>query len=165
MSDVSPDSADFRLYWAYMPKFRILSSSDFMQTFSVFLMAFLFICMICLTAAMVIAYTRCQTIALNNRYVFDDLKRLGGSPGYLRQELQNQCGNVFRIPAVTGMSTMSLLYGMMLFANDGKFTRSEILGFLLCMVVIAVIAAFFFGIYKHTLHILCLQLEIPDSKQ
>jgi len=54
---LSPAAPDFRLYWAYMPKFRILSANDFMQTFSVFLMTFLFICIICLTAAMVIAYT------------------------------------------------------------------------------------------------------------
>ena len=164
MSGLSPDAADFRLYWTYMPKFRILTASDFMQTFSVFLMTFLFICIICLTAAMVIAYTRCQTIAINNRYVFDDLKRLGASPAFLRKEVRLQCGNVFKIPAVTGMSAMSLLYGMVLFANDNRFSRSEILGFLLCMAVMAVIAAFFYGIYVHTLRIVCMELEIPESK-
>lgn len=164
MSGLSTDAADFRLYWAYMPKFRILSANDFMQTFSVFLMTFLFICIICLTAAMVIAYTRCQTIAINNRYVFDDLKRLGASPAFLRKEVRLQCGNVFKIPVITGMSAMSLLYGMILFANDGRFSRSEILGFLLCMAVIAVIAALFFGIYVHTLRIVCMELEIPESR-
>lgn len=165
MSSLSPDAADFRLYWAYMPKFRILSVNDFLQTFSVFLMAFLFICIICLTAAMVIAYTRCRTIAVNNRYVFDDLKRLGGSPGYLRRELRQQCGNIFKIPSITGMGAMSFLYGMMLFANDGKFTRSEILRFLLCMAVMAVIAGLFYGIYTHTLRILCMELDIPTEKR
>ena len=45
-------------------------------------MMFLFIAIICSLAAMVICYTRCMTIALNNRYVFDDLKRLGAPPPF-----------------------------------------------------------------------------------
>ena len=160
MSALDPDATDFRLYWAYMPKFRILDTSDFMETFAVFLMTFLFISIICLTAALVIAYTRCQTIAVNNRYVFDDLKRLGGSPGYLKKELRRQCTDVFRIPAASGMGAMSFLYLMILFANDGRLTMSEILGFLICMGIIAAVGALFYGIYTHTLRIISLQLEI-----
>ena len=78
-----PDSTDFRMYWSYMPKIRLLDQNDFMQNFAVFLMMFLFIAIICFTAALIICYTRCQTIALNNRYVFDDLRRLGASPEFL----------------------------------------------------------------------------------
>ena len=36
---------------------------------------------VCLIAACIILHTRCQTIALNNRYLFEDLKRLGAYPG------------------------------------------------------------------------------------
>lgn len=160
MSNLSPDTSDFRLYWAYMPKFRILTVNDFMQTFSVFLMTFLFICIICLTAAMVIGYTRCQTIALNNRYVFDDLKKLGASPSFLMKELRQQCQNVFRIPVIIGMSAMSFLYGLILFANDGKFTMTEIQGFTLCLGIILILAALFYGVYTHTIHRISRQLEI-----
>ena len=71
-----PDSSDFRMYWTYMPKIRILDQNDYMRTYAVYLMMFLFIAIICILAAMVIGYTRCQTIALNNRYLFDDLKKL-----------------------------------------------------------------------------------------
>ena len=160
MSNLSPDASDFRLYWAYMPKFRILTVNDFMQTFSVFLMTFLFICIICLTAAMVIGYTRCQTIALNNRYVFDDLKKLGASPSFLMKELRQQCQNVFRIPVIIGMSAMSFLYGLILFANDGKFTMTEIRSFILCLEIILILAALFYGVYTHTIHRISRQLEI-----
>ena len=128
--------------------------------FSVFLMTFLFICIICLTAAMVIGYTRCQTIALNNRYVFDDLKKLGASPSFLMKELRQQCQNVFRIPVIIGMSAMSFLYGLILFANDGKFTMTEIQGFTLCLGIILILAALFYGVYTHTIHRISRQLEI-----
>lgn len=160
MSHLSPDAPDFRMYWMYMPKFRILSVNDFLQTFAVFLMTFLFICIICLTAAMVIGYTRCQTIAINNRYVFDDLKRLGASPAFLLKELRQQCGNVFKLPALIGMTAMSFLYGMILFANDGRFSRTEVEGFLLCLGIILILAGLFYGVYTHTLCRISRQLGI-----
>ena len=80
------DASDFRLYWTYMPKSRIMDQNDFLQTFAVYLMMFLFISIICMLAALIISYTRCMTIALNNRYVFDDLRRLGASPAFLRRD-------------------------------------------------------------------------------
>ena len=49
-----PDSSDFRIYWAFMPKFRSLSMNDFMNTFAVYLMTFLFIFIVCVTTACVI---------------------------------------------------------------------------------------------------------------
>ncbi len=141
------DSADFRMFWNYMPQFRVLDSTEQLNTFSVFMMTFLFIGIVCFTAALVISYTRCQTLALNNAYVFYDLKRLGASPGYLCRELRRQAGPVFQIPTAVGMSCMVLLYGMMLYANDNRYTQSEIAGFLVCLEVIAVIAILFYAVY------------------
>ena len=96
------NSSDFRMYWNYIPQFRIMDTQDQLKTFGVFMMTFLFIAIICITAALVIAYTRCQTIALNNAYVFSDLMRLGASPAFLGRELQRQAGPVFKIPAISG---------------------------------------------------------------
>ena len=157
------DSADFRMFWNYMPQFRVLDSTEQLNTFSVFMMTFLFIGIVCFTAALVISYTRCQTLALNNAYVFYDLKRLGASPEYLSRELRRQAGPVFKIPAVVGMSCMVLLYGMMLYANDNRYTQSEIAGFLVCLEVIAVIALLFYAVFLKTLSRLRRQLEIHSS--
>ena len=157
------DSADFRMFWNYMPQFRVLDSTEQLNTFSVFMMTFLFIGIVCFTAALVISYTRCQTLALNNAYVFYDLKRLGASPEYLSRELRRQAGAVFKIPAVVGMSCMVLLYGMMLYANDNRYTQSEIAGFLVCLEVIAVIALLFYAVFLKTLSGLRRQLEIHSS--
>lgn len=146
------DSSDFRLYWAYMPQFRILDRNDFMTTFSVYLMAFIFVALICFASAIVIGYTRCQAIALNNRYVFDDLKRLGGPPAFLSTEVRRQCLIVFRIPAVTGMTLMTLVYMLLLYANDNRLSSGELYSLLICLGVLAVIAVLLFFIYRYTVH-------------
>ena len=159
------NSSDFRVYWNYIPQFRMMDAQDQLKTFGVFMMTFLFIAIICITAALVIAYTRCQTIALNNAYVFSDLMRLGASPSFLGRELQRQAGPVFKIPAISGMSLMILLYFMILLANDGLLTKSEILGFAMCLEVAAVIALIIYAVFRRTLRSLRKQLGICSSEQ
>ena len=159
------NSSDFRMYWNYIPQFRIMDAQDQLKTFGVFMMTFLFIAIICITAALVIAYTRCQTIALNNAYVFSDLMRLGASPAFLGRELQRQAGPVFKIPAISGMSLMILLYFMILLANDGLLTKSEILGFAMCLEVAAVIALIIYAVFRRTLRSLRKQLGICSLEQ
>lgn len=156
----APDASEFRSYWTYMPKIRILDKTDFLKTFAVYLMTFLFIAIVCFTAALVIGYTRCQTIALNNRYIFDDLRRLGASPDFLDREVRRQCGVVFRIPSVIGMTAMVFLYAMLLYANDGGYTPAELSGFGLCMVVIVAIAAGVYLVYATTVKKIKKHLEI-----
>ncbi|MCM1126920.1 MAG: ABC transporter permease [Lachnospiraceae bacterium] len=145
-----PDSSDFRSYWRYMPKSRILDRTDFTRNFSVFLMMFLFIAIICSLAAMIISYIRCMTIALNNRYLFEDLKRLGASPAFLQKEIKGQAGPVFKIPAIAGMTAMYLLYLLLLWGNDGKITGSEAVGMAVCFFILAGIAAAYYLVYRCT---------------
>lgn len=155
-----PDTSDFRLNWTYMPSFRILDQNDFLRSFAVFLMMFLFIAIVCLLAALVISYTRCMTITLNNRYVFEDLKRLGASPSFLSKEVQNQAGKVFKIPAIVGMGLMYLLYTMIMYANDNKFTLDEGAGLLVCLGVLFLHGAIIFAVYKVTVKRMKSQLNI-----
>ena len=157
----SPDSSDFRSYWTYMPKFRILDQNDFLKTFAVFLMMFLFISIVCILATLIICYTRCQTIALNNRYVFDDLRRLGGSPKFLASEVRAQCSRVFFLPSVIGMIAMYLLYISIMYVNDGTgISSTELLGLLLCAGILLLIAIFVYLVYRMTVKKICRQLAI-----
>lgn len=158
----APDSTDFRQSWTYMPIIRILDQNDFLQSFAVFLMMFLFIAIICIIAAMVISYTRCQAITLNNRYIFDDLRRLGASPEFLAREVRNQCRSVFQLPAIIGMTIMYFLYCMIMYANDGKMTFEEIAGLGICLVVLGAIALIIYGVYRKTTQSLKKQLGIQD---
>ncbi|MGN1038192.1 MAG: hypothetical protein ACI4P0_02200, partial [Mailhella sp.] len=122
------DSNDFRMYWMYMPQSRTLDSQEFMKTMAVFLMIFIFIAMICLAVSVIICHTRSLTIAINNRYVFDDLRRLGASPSFLLKEVRGQCSKVFAVPAVVGASAMYLLYALIMYANDDQISMNEIIG-------------------------------------
>ena len=154
------DASDFRLYWAYMPKIRILDQNDFLRTFAVYLMMFLFISIICTLAALIISYTRCMTIALNNRYVFDDLRRLGASSAFLKREVKSQSGIVFRIPAIVGMSAMYFLYAMIMFANDGKLVPGEIAGLGICLGILLLISVIYYIVYRYTVRKMCAELNI-----
>lgn len=156
----NPDASDFRFYWAYMPKFRILDLNDMIRTFAVYIMMFLFITIVCMMAALIISYTRCQTIALNNRYVFDDLKCLGASHDFLTRELKYQCKIVFWIPSVVGMSSMYFLFGFILYGNDGKIVKSEIGGLLVCLIVLALFSGLIFLVYEKTVRMVKKQLDI-----
>lgn len=154
-----PDTSDFRMYWKYMPKSRILDYTEFSRTFAVYLMMFLFIAIICSLAAMIIEYTRCMTIVLNNRYVFEDLKRLGASPGFLLKEIKGQAGPVFKIPALVGMTAMYFLYILLLFGNDGKLTASEIGGLLVCFLILAGIGLIYYLVYRYAVKNMCRQIH------
>lgn len=145
-----PDSSDFRMYWTYMPKIRILDQNDYMRTYAVYLMMFLFIAIICILAAMVIGYTRCQTIALNNRYLFDDLKKLGASSAFLTREVKSQCKKVFRTPSIIGISLMFLLYSLIMFGNDGALTYSEIIGLFACAGSLLIVSLVIYMVYRLT---------------
>lgn len=145
------DSSDFRLYWRYMPKIRILDSNDFLRSFAVYLMMFLFIAIVCIMAAMIICYTRCITISINNRYVFDDLKRLGASPRYLIKEIKRQAFKVFAVPSAIGMIAMYFLYSMIMYGNDGKITSSEVLGLIICFGILIILAGMIGIVYQVTL--------------
>ncbi|MDO4337744.1 MAG: ABC transporter permease [Eubacteriales bacterium] len=159
-----PDSADFRSNWAYMPKIRILDQNDFLRTFAVFLMMFLFISIVCILAALIICYTRCQTIALNNRYVFDDLKRLGAPPLFLAREVRSQCSIVFKVPAIVGCTAMYFLYALILYANDGTYTVSELAGLAICLVILVLTGAVIYLVYRRTVKAVSRQLQINTIK-
>ena len=63
------NSSDFRMYWNYIPQFRIMDAQDQLKTFGVFMMTFLFIAIICITAAGHCLYPLSDH-CLNNAYVF-----------------------------------------------------------------------------------------------
>ncbi len=159
----NPDSSEFRQFWSYMPKIRVMDQNDFMRTFAVYMMMFLFIAIVCMLSALIICYTRCMTIAINNRYVFDDLKRLGASPKFLNKELRSQAGRVFTVPAMVGMFVMYLLYFMLMYANDGKIAPSEIISMGVCFVVVALFAAIIYGVYRVTIAKMRKQLAIAKA--
>ena len=144
------DSLTFRQNWEYIPRFRILSMNDFLLSTSVFLMMFLFIFIVCILTVLIICYTRCQTIALNNRYIFDDLKKLGASPNFLDREVRSQCGSVFKVPAVVALIAVYLFFILLLYGNDGQLVYSEIVSLGACLGIEAALSILIYGVYRVT---------------
>jgi len=158
------DSFSFRTFWQYMPLFRVLDKADFVKTMAVFLTLFLFITLICFAAVLVIAFTRCMTIALTNRQVYDDLRRLGASNSYLYRSVRDQVKRVFLVPAVTGTAVIYAFYTLILYANDGRVTANEVMGMLVCIGMGAALSALLYGAYRVTLGKVCGALEIRRDR-
>lgn len=154
------DSFTFRTYWVYMPSFRVLNQNDYLRNMAVMFMMFLFIFIVCMITALVVCHTRCQSIALNNRYIFDDLKKLGASPAFLDKEVRSQCTNVFKMPALVGTTAMFLLYAMILYANDGRLLKTEWAAMGLCLCIIAMIGGVIYAVYRSTIKAIKGQLGI-----
>lgn len=157
---VDRDSSEFRNYWLYMPQFRILDKNDFVTTMAVFLMLFIFIALICFAAVFVIAYTRCMTMALNSRQVYDDLKHLGAPRAYLFRSVKSQLTRVFLVPALVGTGLIFAFYSMIMYFNDNLFTVGEIAGMMSCAAVVVVVSAILYGVYRFTRRSVCRGLGI-----
>ena len=154
------NSSEFRLYWQYMPQFRVLDKADFVKTTAVFIMLFVFIAIVCFAAVFVIAYTRCMTIALNNRQVYEDLGKLGASRAYLYASVKNQISRVFTVPAITGTGVIYAFYAMIMYANDDRLSLSELAGMGACLLVILAISLLMYAVYRLTLKQVCRALNI-----
>ncbi len=154
------DVMAFKTGWMFHPSFRILLMNDHLRMMGVLYMMFLFIFIVCLTTALIICYTRCQTIVLHNRYLFEDLKKLGASSAFLTKEVKRQCSRVFRVPAWVGMGTMYLLFVGILYANDGKVTSYEGIAMLVCLGILLLIGGLIYGVYRRTVRTVKRQLEV-----
>ena len=154
------DSTEFRNYWLYMPQFRVLDQNDFVTTMAVFLMLFIFISLICFAAVIVIAFTRCMTIALTNTHVYDDLRHLGAPKPYLFRSVKGQVSKVFLVPAIVGTLIIAAFYTMIMYFNDNRFTSGELAGMGACAVVVAALSLLLYGVYRFTRKRVCRSLGI-----
>lgn len=156
------DSSAFRLYWKYMPQFRVLDKNDFITTMAVFLMLFVFIALVCFAAVIVIAFTRCMTIALTSARVYDDLRHLGAPNAYLFRAVRAQVCRVFVMPALAGTGLIWAFYMIMLYFNGIPygFTGSELQGLATCAAVVTAISALLYLVYRLTRRSVCHALHI-----
>ncbi|MCI8809227.1 MAG: ABC transporter permease [Oscillibacter sp.] len=156
------DSSAFRMYWQYMPQFRVLDKADFIKTTAVFLVLFIFIAVICFAAVIVIAYTRSMTIALTNQQVYDDLRHLGAPNAYLYGSVRSQVKRVFFTPALVGTLLIYAFYCMIMYFNGDPpgITISEAAGLAASFMIIVCISAFLYIVYRLTLSQVCKQLAV-----
>lgn len=157
------DSSEFRLYWQYMPQFRVMDKADYIRTLAVFLILFIFIAIICFAAVFVIAFTRCMTIALISHQVYEDMRKLGASNAFLCDSIRGQVSKVFLVPALTGTCLIYGFYAMILYFNDNRLSVQELAGMAACLMLIAAVSGLLYGVYRFTLHRVCRVLKVRTS--
>lgn len=163
VSYVQPDSAAFRMHWQYMPRFRVLDRNDRMREYAIFFTVFLFVSIVCFAAVLLIGYTRCITVAMNNRQVYGDLRRLGASPGYLYRAAKGTVSKTFGVPALLGTLLIFAYFLMILYFNDGMFTQSEGIALLVCMGIVLIMSLILWAFSRFTLRRVCGMLEIKKE--
>ena len=126
----------------------------------VFIMLFVFIAIVCFAAVFVIAYTRCMTIALNNRQVYEDLGKLGASRAYLYASVKGKVSRVFTVPVITGTGAIYAFYAMIMYANDGRLSPGEVAGMGACLLLILAVSLLMYAVYRLTLKRVCRALNI-----
>lgn len=149
-----PDSSTFRLYWLYMPQFRILDQENLVTNLAVFLLLFVFVAILCFAAVSMILFTRSMTLVLINAWVYEDLHKLGASAAYLKKTMRRQISTVFFAPLLTGTLMIIGFYLLILFGNsEGGITKNEWAGMAGCLAITAVISAALYGLYRMTLRL------------
>lgn len=159
------DSSEFKQFWKYVPQFRVLDRNDFVATYAVFLVLFVFIAIVCFAAVFVIGYTRCLTIAINDHQVYEDLRHLGATPQYLYRSVRGQISKVFGVPGFVGTLLIYIFYSMIMFFNDNRLTQSEISGLKNCLFVVLGMSTAIWAFYRFTLHKVCTMLGIKAFKK
>lgn len=144
-------SYQFIQYWRYIPMFRVLDIQDFVATMAVFLMLFVFMAIICMAAVIVIAYTRCLTIASANLQVYDDLRRLGARRDYLFRALRGQVARVFLIPLAIGTVGILGFFFLLMYSNNGALDEGELVSIGMSAALTAVASGVMWGVYRVTL--------------
>ena len=157
------DTSDFQIYWKYQPMFRLIDQNTTVSRYAVFLMLFVYVSIICFATVGVISYTRCLTIAAGDQAMFEDIRRLGANPKYLRGILKNQIGKVFLIPMLVGSLLTDCLYLIILCFNDSTgvyLSRTEIVSLGVCLGVQVGISILGWLLYRQILAQMCNLLKI-----
>ena len=144
------------------PQFRIIDQNDFVTTMAVFLMLFIFIAIVCFAAVIVIAFTRCMTIALVNARVYDDLRHLGAPNAYLFRSVRGKISRVFLVPAIVGTGLIWAFYMMIMYFNSDPygFTSAELAGITSCAAMVAGVSVLLYVVYCITRRSVCRALHI-----
>lgn len=145
---VDADIPQMETDWKYVPVFSYMTQQYDLLTHAVFVLLFLYVAIICLTAVGVIAYTRSQAIGLSNYNVFNDLFKLGANQEYRLDLLKEQVKKVFVLPTIIGCSGAVIFEIITMWTNDGHIERMEMLMIIPILLIVAV-TAFYMGITYH----------------
>ena len=145
---MDPENSMLSTSWRYYPQFKVLLAQDMLKNMSVYIMLFVYIAIVCLTAVGVIAYTRGVSIGINYKQVFVDLQRLGASHTYIRFCIRSQLRKIFFFPYFMGVA-VSLFYMFLIYwQNDGIITSAETRAIGVILLAICLIFGYIYLVYR-----------------
>lgn len=123
--ELFPDNNLLSDNWKYYPIFQVLDKQDFLKNTAVLIMLFIYIAIVCFTAVGIIVYTRSLTIAIDNRALFQDLKKLGAKNNYIKAVLKKQLLKISMFPAILGGGAIYLFTIIIMYGNDNYISQAE----------------------------------------
>lgn len=149
--ELSPDNTSLMDDWKYKPFSKIISKADATQMIAVFILLSFYIAVISLASVGIMTYVRSVTIAIDNRQLFMDLKKLGANEAYEMRVLKQQLSKIFAYPALAG-SALVLLFALFLTVfNDMRLQPFEIKILLMECAMIILNALYFYIVYRISL--------------
>lgn len=149
--EMSPDNQDLMGYWKFYPNMKVMKEKTFFQTNAVFFMLFIYVAIICLAAVGIIAYTRSVTIGMNNKQLFDDLKKLGGNHKYLKKCITSQLMKIYALPVVIGSILIYIFTLMTYKGNDGVVSSTETWALGVDFLLVLGVSVYMYVIYRASL--------------
>lgn len=149
--ELSPDNTSLMGDWKYKPFSKIISKADATQMIAVFILLSFYIAVISLASVGIMTYVRSVTIAIDNRQLFIDLKKLGANEAYELRVLKQQLRKIFAYPALAG-SALVLLFALFLTVfNDMRLQPFEVKMLLMECAMIILNALYFYIVYRLSL--------------
>ncbi len=146
--DMSMDNTQLTGDWKYAPFSKILMQADAMEMFAVFVLLSLYISIISLTAAGIMSYIRSVTIAMDNRLLFEDLKKLGADHAYEERVIKVQLRKIFAYPVAAGCMTVGAFSLFLTYFNDMRLQAFEAKMLLMEVLLMAGISGILYAVYR-----------------
>lgn len=149
--DLSPDNPRLMGDWKYAPFSKVLIQADAMELVAVFVLLSIYISVISLTAAGIMSYIRSITIAMDNRQLFDDLKKLGADDVYRENAMKVQLRKIFAYPAAAGCMIVGVFSLFLTCFNDMRLQAFEVKMLLMEAGLMIGIGGVLYGVYRAAL--------------
>lgn len=146
--DLSADNPQLLYDWKYAPFSRVLLQADAMEFVAVFVLLSIYISVISLTAAGIMSYIRSVTIAMDNRRLFEDLRRLGADNAYRERVVRVQLRKIFAYPVAAGCMIVAVFSLFLTYFNDMRLQAFEVKMLLMEALLMLVIAGVMFAVYQ-----------------
>ena len=146
--DLSPDNTQLSGDWKYAPFSKVLMQAEAMEFVAVYVLLSIYVSVISLAAAGIMSYVRSVTIAMDNRQLFEDLKKLGADDAYEERVIRVQLQKIFAWPVAAGCIAAGLFSLFLTYFNDMVLKPFEVRMLLMEMLLMALIASVLYGVYR-----------------